>query len=135
MSFDYSPLLVYRVGIGHNVAYLDMEILVQQPQVDPVTPVERHFGVSGAHYDDGLFVRFHFDVIESPELYRSILTQFNLDDVTYGPVTIFAKNERLYVRKYNGTAHLPEIGADTKWTRFFLQDVNIYITDLVEIAE
>lgn len=124
---------VYKVATGHNVLEEDMTAVLQQPEVEPVQVVERHYGIDGTYYDEGLYVRYHFGVIESATLYQSILTQFGLVAATVAAVTVFARNDTLTWTKYNGYAHRPQPGVDAKWSRFFWQDIDIYVTDLVEV--
>lgn len=127
--------LPYRVAIGHDIAFVDMDVMLQQPTAAMVAPVERHYSINATIHDEGGFVRYVFEMIESDTLYQQILGQFGLNDNYFSPVTIYARNDRLYWRKYNGIAHRPEPGPDAKWERFFLKDVIVYVTDLVEIAE
>ena len=134
MPYDYTSYLPYRVAIGHNVAAIDMDVILQQPQVNPVGPVERHYGVGGAHYDEGLFTVYHFGFIESPGAYANILGQFGLTDDDYCLVTVYAKDYRLAWRRYNGISRLPEPGSDAKWDNFFWRNIDIYVTDMVEIG-
>jgi hypothetical protein len=126
--------LPYRVGVGHDLALIDTDIMLQQPTAGLVAPVERHYGINGTIYDEGGFVRFVFEMIESDTLYQQLLGQFGLNDNFDSPVTIYARNDRMYWRHYNGIAHRPEPNVDAKWENFFLKDVVIYVTDLVEIA-
>lgn len=124
----------YRVGIGHDLPLESTDVLIQQPMAGPVEPVERNYGISGKHHDQGAVVAFHFGHVDSPETYQALLGQFDLNDEEYANVTIYARNDRLYWRHYNGVAHRPEMGVDAKWSGFFLRDIYIYITDLIEIA-
>ena len=124
----------YRIAVGHDVAWDDMDVMLQQPFAGPVAPVERHYGIGAAHYDDGLFLVFRFDHIETASLYVALLEQFGLNSSNYADVCFYAKNDRLYWRHYNGVAHRPEPGVDARWNNFFWRDIEIYITDMEEIA-
>ena len=126
--------LPYRVGIGHDLALEDTDIIIQQPEANLVTPVERYFGIDGTHYEQNHYAVFHFGFIESDTLYQTILGQFGLNDNEIADVTIYARNDRMYWRKYNGVAHRPEIGQNASWNNMWLRDVNIFVTDLEEIA-
>lgn len=125
---------IYQVAVGFYIAPEDMVTILQQPQVDPVQPVERHYGVDGTLYDEGLYAVFHFDVIEDATLYQNILDQFGLLDNTTAEVTIYARSALLVWTQYFGIAHRPEPGVDAKWNRFFWTDINIYVTDLIPNA-
>lgn len=128
--------LDYRVGIGHDLELASTDVILQQPKVESgaVKPVDVQYGVSGTHHKQGEYVCFIFDSIESPDLFQDILAQFGVDDQETEDVTIYAWNDRLFWRHYNGKAHRPIPGEDYNWENFFLRNVRIYVTDLEEIA-
>ena len=123
----------YKVVVGHGVIEEDLITMIQQPFAPPVAPVERHYGISGAHYDEGLFVYFHFDFVDSG-IYASLLNQFGLQANETANVTVYARDDLLVWSIYEGIAHRPEPGVDAKWESFFLRDIRIYVTDMVKVA-
>lgn len=124
----------YRVVVGHDMTLPGLNTIIPEPTGDPVAPVERHYGASGKIHDQGGFLRLHWDYIETPEEYMTLLEQFGLDDSDQENVTVYARNARLVWTVYNGIAHLPEINVDARWREFYLRDVDIYITDLEDIT-
>lgn len=126
---------LYTIGQGHDVLDVNMVNIDPQPFGQPVIAVERNYGVGGTFYEQSSYILLHWDFIESPTAYQSLINQFNFDDGPVQPVTIHAQNASLYWRKYNGTAWLPEVNADMKRSNFFVRDINLYITDLEEIAD
>ncbi len=127
-------MTIYKVAIGHDVPAVDTDVIVPQPLGDPVAPVQRSFGASGVHHDQGGYVVFRWDFINSPTEYQALLAQFDLNSNETANVTITARNDRFYDRRYNGIAHRPEPNTDVKWNNFFIRDLSIHITDLEEIA-
>jgi len=120
----------YRVGIGHDVVYASCVVLSPQPMGDPVAPVTRNYGVSGKHQDQGKFLKLHWDHIDSPTTYLSLLTVLGLSSVDYANVSVYARSELFVLTMYNGIIHRPEPTQDMKWNNFFIRDLDIYITDL-----
>lgn len=125
---------IYMVGIGHDLDVLDMDYVTPEPKGEPIGPIERFYGASGVHHDQGLYLKLHWDFINTPTEYQTLLGLFDLNSNETAEVTVYARNDRFYVRKYNGLAHRPEPNTDVKHNNFFIRDVDIYITDLVEIA-
>jgi hypothetical protein len=107
--------------------------MVQQPTADLVAPVQRDYGASGANHNQGKWVCWHFDFIEDVSLYVSILTQLGLATAEFADVTIYTRDQRGTFKMYWGIAHAPEPTVDIKQNNFFFRDVDIYITDLVEL--
>lgn len=127
-------MTVYKIGLGHDVPTIDLDPIVPQPKGDPVAPVERTYGASGVHHDRGGYVRYHWDFINSPAEYQTLLNFFGVNSDDTAEVTVIARNDRFYDRKYNGIAHRPEPLVEVKWEGFFIRDLDIYVTDLEEIV-
>lgn len=125
---------LYTIGQGHDVLEASMVALNPQPFGQPVALADVSYGLGLASYGQGLYLLLHWDHIDSPEEYQSLMNQFNFDDGSPQEVTVRAQNSQLYWRKYNGVAWLPEVIADMKRSNFFIRDINLYITDLKEIA-
>lgn len=125
----------YRVAIGHDIAYASMTVFNPQPKGDFVAPVERKYGISGAHHDQGAFLKLHWDFLDDETAYQSLMNVIGILDSTTEEVTVYARNDSMYWRKYNATAHRPEPNVDMKWDNLFPRDINVYFTDLVQIAE
>lgn len=124
----------YRVGLGHNLDYSSLVKIVQEPTGSPAAPVQRNYGVNGAIHDQGNFIVFTFEFIETPELYLTLLSQFGVQVNSTAEVTIYARTGRLWWARFNGIAHYPEPGVDMKWDRFFARDINLHVTDLEMIV-
>lgn len=123
----------YRVaeGTGHTLG--DLVVLVQQPSSDLIAPVERNYSASGANHNQGKYAVWHFDHFDGVTDYITVLSQFGLDDQYFNTVTIYTRDEWGTWRMYTGIAHLPEPKADIKQQNFYLRDIDIYITDLVQL--
>lgn len=124
-----------RVDTGHDVPLVSLDPFVQEPSFGMVMPVVRNYGAGGGIHDMNLYAVFRFDVVESETLYLSILTQMNLHLSNREAVTIYARDERLQWKRYNGYAQLPQPGVDLRWTGFFPREVEVVVSDLEELAE
>lgn len=126
-------MAAYKIGIGHDVAAIDMDDIVPQPKGGMVKPIEREYGASGVHHQQALYLDLEFGFSHYESDYQNLLVQFGLNGAETAEVTVQAWNDRMYARRYNGTAHRPQVGEDVKLDNFFLRDIHIFITDLEEI--
>jgi hypothetical protein len=124
-----------RVLIGHDHVLVECLFITPTPSTDPVAPVNRDYGVSGKHHDQGRFAVWRWSHVDGEDEYLDILVQLGLDDADTCEVTIYTKNERMIWTLYNAIAHLPEMGSDVKYQNFFPRDIAVYFTDLEEIEE
>lgn len=124
----------YTVGLGWDVADVDMVRIEPQPQGDAVAPVVRNYGLGGGITEQGSFLCYHWSHVEDEVEYLALLAQFGLDDENTKEVTVPGWSERLVWTKYNALAHYPESGQDMKRNNFFPRDVAIYFVDL-EVSE
>lgn len=127
-------LTFYKVGIGHNVAAIDLDVFTPyQPKADFVTPVERHYSISGVHYDEGNFLRLFWKFIEDATDYAALLALMDLVSNEVADVTVMGYTKRGVAQRYNGIAHLPLPGDNFKRDGHFITDLELYITDLEAI--
>lgn len=124
----------YRVALGHDIPYENLNVIDPQPRGDLAAPVVRNYGIDGSIHQQGLYACWHWDFVESYTQYLAILTYFGLETTADNSnlVTIYTRNERSGYIRYNGIALAPEVGSDIKWENFFLRDLKIYIVDLEE---
>lgn len=118
------------VGIGHDIVLGLLEVIRPIPQHGSIQIAERNYGIAPAVHDQGNFVVLHWDVINQESDYINILDLFGLLVDKTSNVTVYVKNERFQWTLYNGTAFLPEIGQDAKWSNYFIRDLNLYVCDL-----
>lgn len=131
--------MTYRVGIGHNIALVSLTVLSPQPRSDGVKFTRQDFAGDGTVIQQGLYVEFVWGIIRNTAAYHealsttSILARFGLDDDTSADVTIYARDNRLAWKRYNGKAILPEPGAQLDY-RSFPRNIHILIRGLVALA-
>lgn len=126
-----STIDTYRVAPGWNVALVTLSIIVPQPRGDPLEPVERKYGLTGAVYDEGYVMQLYWDVIETENQYVTLITQFGLGGSTlFAPVTVYGRNDVFTFTRFNGVAQRPEGTRDVKRSGFFIRDVIMRITHL-----
>lgn len=118
------------VGIGHDIVLGLLDPIFPIPSHGSVQVVERGYGISPSIHDQGLFVVFHWDVINGEADYVTLLTAFNLMGNDFADVTVHVKSERLAWTLYNGVAYLPQAGEDMKWQNFFPRQIDLYVCDL-----
>jgi hypothetical protein len=126
-------MALYEVGVGHNLAPELIFPVFPEPRGDGAAPVDRKYAVSGEIEDIGLYIVLHWDHVNDEEEYWDLLEQFGVNVNDSSPVTLYARDKRFTYRTYNGIAHLPEPNTDIKQSNFFLRDINMYITHLVQI--
>lgn len=123
-----------RVAIGHDVVLASTEPIYQTPRNAIARPVERNYGLGGSVHDRGLFVCFHFDMVDGEAVYISILNQFGLLGEDSSEVTVYIFSPRMAPTLYNGIAFLPQAGEDFKLENFFPRNIELYVTDLEEFS-
>lgn len=132
-----SVLDTYRVGIGHNIALGSLAIIFPQPRGNPAAPTERKFGLTGKIHDEGQFMELYWDHLEYETEYTAMLLQFGLTTTTTTfsrEVTIYGRDSLFTFRRFNGVAQRPEGMQDVRRSNFFIRDVTLRITHLVELA-
>lgn len=124
----------YRVGLGHNLTYNDLEPILPEPANGFVTPMDRSYSISGKPIDHGLYVAFKWDMLPDLTTYNTaILHQFGLDTADSSEVTIYVMTPRLEWGIYNGLALFPQYGEDISYSSFFVRNLNLYVVDLEQI--
>lgn len=119
----------YKVAVGH-VAAGSVVLVNPQPTGEAAAPVERDYALSGKVHDQGLFVVWRWEMVESEAEYIALIAQFGLNNGDSWPVTIYTPNKRYAYGYFHGTAQLPEPGSDIKRNNYFLNDITIYLTHL-----
>jgi hypothetical protein len=122
--------MYYKVGIGHDVPDIDLELLDPQPWGTPATPVKRNYSADNGVHDQNLFIELHFDMLESETQYMAVLQQFGLGSDDSAEVTLACRDRRLQAETYNGVALLPEPLQEMKWQNFFVRDIIIRVINL-----
>ena len=124
------------VQIGHDVPLVMLNPVVPKPASEPPEPVQRLYGVNGTIcHDQGACLKLHWAFVETETEYMTILAFFGLHDQASDNVTVYAKDERLVWKRFNGVSQLPEPGVDMRWANYFPRDITIYIVDLEELEE
>jgi hypothetical protein len=120
----------YRVKVGHGEALVDLVVLSPQPASIGVQSTRRTHAASGLVYDEALFVRLEWNVLNDATGYQAILTAFGLASASQANVTIYARNQRYAFARYNGVAVLPEVGRDVTWDRSFPRGIAVIVKNL-----
>jgi hypothetical protein len=128
-----SVLDTYRVGIGHNVALVSLVDIFPQPRSNPAAPTERKYALTGAVYDEGEYMELYWDHFEWETEYTTMLLQFTLTVNKSANVTIYGRDSLFTFRRFNGVAQRPEGIQDVKRSNFFIRDVVMRITHLVQL--
>jgi hypothetical protein len=126
-------MTLHQVGIGHDVAVVDMDPIVPQPHVRfggrQVT--RRTFGLDGTVHDDAPFVEFVWNRVGTQATYDSILAQFGVQSFAQADVTIITRGERMqFTARWNGVAVRPQLGVDADWTFPFPSSIVILVRNL-----
>lgn len=122
--------IIYLVGIGHNVALLDLDPIEPQPATVPPRATERTYGLSGAVHDHGDYAELVWSALADAEEYQDLLEQFDLDVSLTSEVTVYMRNWQFEAGRYNATAVRPQLGADGDWSQFFPRNVVILLKNL-----
>lgn len=125
----------YLIAPGHDVALGSLQPFNIEPSGEAVTPAERKYGLSGKVHDYGLCLALHWNYFEESTDYYTMLELVGLESVDSCPVTVYARNKRYAFVRWNGIAQLPVPGEDAKLSNFFIRDINLYITHMVELIE
>lgn len=128
-----SVMDIYKVAVGWSVADGLLVPVYPQPRSDPAAPTERKFSITGKVHDDGEFMELYWDYIEVEEDYWDLLAQFGVNVEPSANVTIYGRDRRFVFRKFNGVAQLPESKQDVRRSNFFIRDVVMRITHLIEL--
>lgn len=129
-----SVLDTYRVGVGWNLAIGSLSVIFPQPRSNPAAPTERKFSLTGKVYDEGEFMELYWDYFEYETEYTNMLLQFGLSGSNRSNnVTIYGRDSLFTFRRFNGVAQRPEGIQDVKRSNFFIRDVVLRITHLIEL--
>lgn len=125
----------YRIAAGHNVALASLTVLSPQPRTVGLQVTERSYGLSGAAYEQSLYVEFLYGFVNNPTDYASLLSSAGLTSVLYANVTIYARTATYAWSRYNGVAVRPQIGSDGAWNNFYLRDFVLLVKNLSPLSE
>lgn len=128
-----SVLDTYRVGVGHNLALGSLSVIFPQPRSNPAAPTDRKYSLTGKVYDHGEFMELYWDMLEYETEYTTMLLQFALTVNKSSNVTIYGRDSLFTFRRFNGVAQRPEGMQDVKRSNYFIRDVVVRITNLVEL--
>jgi hypothetical protein len=120
----------YRVATGHNVALGSLTVIAPQPRTTGIQTTRRSYAASGDVYDEAKFIIFEFDFSEDATTYVALLTLFGVNVSLNANVTVYLRDERFAVARYNGIAVRPQPGADVRWTNYFPRNIEILVKDL-----
>jgi hypothetical protein len=119
----------YRVAVGHDVALASLTVMNPQPASPGVQITRRLYFGDGSVLDQGLFVEWIYNVVDSAAQLSAILTPMGLMTASSANVTINARNQLYVYKRYNGRAIRPE----ASWENYFARNVTIIIRDLVAL--
>lgn len=112
-------MTIYAIGIGHDVADINLVPFDPQPFCEGIVPTVRMWSGSGAPHDQGLYVEFVFELFDGSAQFRAVLAQSGLDGSEDAiEVTVRTRDHKYNDVRVNGTAIFPEHGADTRWRYF-----------------
>lgn len=121
----------YQIAIGHDVALVDLDLLVPQPRSGIVKATRRTTSGNRKILDEGLYLELRYNVLGSPATYSSLLTQFGVNGSnTTRDVTIYGVEYQFAYNRFNGVAVRPQLGEDADYDNFFIRDIIFLITDL-----
>lgn len=125
----------YSVGSGHDVALVDLDLLVPQPHSEGIKPARRTHSLDGSIHEEAWYIELIWDTVGWNAIrYRSILSQFGLTNSYISPVTIYVPGIDYQYTRFNGTAIRPEVGEDVRRQRIFMRDIVVLVRDLEESA-
>lgn len=124
----------YMVGIGHDVAEVDLVTLDPQPHSMGIRPTVRKRPLSAKVYEDALYVEFDYGAFEDEDQYMNVLEDWGLDEDDTANVTIYCRGERRQWVRKNVIAARPEMGKDIVHRDFFIRNGVILCTDLEDPA-
>lgn len=122
----------HKIAQTHGIAQGLLNDIFQEPNDIFIAPVEVSYSIAPSYHTQGRYCVWHWDFIESPDIYQAFLVEIGLDSQTSAPVTIRTRDEVGDFTVVNATAHRPIPNEDMKWTNYFLRDVNMYFTDIFE---
>jgi hypothetical protein len=127
-------MTTYKVADGWNVALISLNELTPQPSSTGIQPTRRIHTASGDVYDDGEYVVFNYNVLESAAQYLTVLTAFGLNNALTNQVTVYVRDDTWAWTRKNGVAVRPEMGKEARWSNFFARNITILIRDLEDAS-
>jgi hypothetical protein len=119
----------YRVALGHDVALASLVLMNPQPSSPGVQITRRLYFGDGSVLNQGIFVEWIYNVVESAAQLSAILSPMGLVAASFADVTINTRDQLYGYRRYNGRAIRPE----ASWENYFARNVTIIIRDLVAL--
>jgi hypothetical protein len=123
----------YMVGIGLDLALVDLDLIVPQPSSGGIRPTQRTYGTSGQVHEQGLYAELVWNTIYDAADYQTLLAQFGLTSALTGLVTVYIRNSAFSYARYNAKAVRPQNGDDMQWNNYFLRGVTILLKNLEAI--
>lgn len=120
----------YMVADGFNIPLIDLSVIYPQGKCQGVRATLRSNAISGRVTDQGLYILFEWNVLESAVMYQNLLDQFGVKTALYNNVTIYARNSVLVWSRYNGRAIQPEVANDFDWNNFRLRNLKLLVRNL-----
>lgn len=121
----------YKIAQTHGISAATLTVVTPQPTSPFAMPVLRSYSATPGFNDQGLCTVWHWDFWESESDWLAFLAIVGLDDQEVVPVSMRTRGKRGQFTVYDAYAYLPESDVDSKWSNFFMRDVNMYFTDLV----
>jgi hypothetical protein len=122
----------YRIGSGAGLSLAALTKFNPQPRSLGVKATRRTFHSSGA-YDEGLYIEFLWNMMESETEYQNVLNQAGILSVLSNRVTINARDQTWVYHRYSGYVYQPLIGEQADWN-YFPQNIVMIVRDLEFIA-
>jgi hypothetical protein len=116
--------IIYKVGIGHNVAEIDLVTIVPQPTCKGIRATRRTQSASGRVVDEGLHTYYEWNVMQGVAAWNSVLALFDMDSpfvlamTLTSEVTVIVRNQLWLPVRVNAIAVLPRIGEDAEWSNY-----------------
>lgn len=120
----------YKVGLGHDVALDDLELIDPQPRCDGIQAARRTYAASGTVVEEGFYVELVWDVLEDAGAYQDLLAEFDVWDNLTAAVTLWVRDESYTYVRVNGTAVRPESGRERQWRDYFPRAITILVRDI-----
>lgn len=122
-------MTTYRVADGHDVALVSLTVLSPQPAGGIVRPTRRNYLSDGSVVDEGLYVVFTWSSLQNTSAYSTILAAFGIGALQTNEVTIYAKDDTLSWKRYNGVAVRPTYSDGLDY-RSFPRNIQVMIRNL-----
>lgn len=123
----------YRVEEGHDIALIDLDVIVPQPTSGGIRPTVRTYSTGGNVVELAPYAILEWSVIETPTEYQTLIGQFGLTSALEALVTVYIRKDNFAYARFNATAVRPENGVDMEWSQYFLRNVRIILKKLTAL--